>query len=132
LIDLAKAIAHAFRAAREHAALVRDIDEAKHIATCEQFEASVRSVFTDASAADEALRSFERFDANGRAKVYSLSVKRDFYSSSTLHFRIDASNTAVWWQLRDAPACWEFAAWGWFVVPVLTVPTSTLTCTRRS
>jgi hypothetical protein len=122
LTDFTEAIAHAFKAAREHAALVRDIDEAKHIAICEQFEASVRSVFTEASAADDSLRAFDQFDANGRAKVYSLSVKRNFYSSSTLHFRIDASNMAVWWQVRDASACWEFAAWGWFVVPVLTVP----------
>jgi hypothetical protein len=43
------------------------------------------------------------------------------FSSSTQHFRVDAADRDVWWQLRDAPASWEYAGWGWFVVPVLTV-----------
>ena len=28
----------------------------------------------------------------------------------------------MWWQLMDTPAVREYAGWGWFVVPVLTVP----------
>ena len=118
----ATSIAEAFKAARAHAALVRDVDEARHIAICEQFETHVRAIFAAASAADEALHAHEQFDANHHAKIYSLSIKRNFFSSSTLHFRVDARYMQVWWQLRDAPAVREIAHWGWFVVPVLTIP----------
>ena len=118
----ADAINAAFAAARKHATLVRDVDDAKHVAICEQFEVRVRSVFAEASGADDALRAHEQFDANRHAKIYSLSVRRNFFSSSTLHFRVDALHTQVWWQLCDAPAVWEYAGWGWFVVPVLTIP----------
>ena len=41
---------------------------------------------------------------------------------STLHFRADAPHLKVWWQLCDTPAVREYAGWGWFVVPVLTIP----------
>ena len=122
LTSFALAITDAFKAARAHALLVRDIDEAKHIAICEQFESRVRTVFSEAHAADDALKTHEQVDANRRAKIYSLSVKRNFLSSSTLHFRVDAPHLKVWWQLCDTPAVREYAGWGWFVVPVLTIP----------
>jgi hypothetical protein len=122
LTSFAQAISDAFKAARDHALLVRDIDEAKHIAICEQFESRLATVFAEASAANGALRAHQQVDANRRAKIYSLSIKRNFLSSSTLHFRVDATSMKVWWQLCDTPAVREYAGWGWFVVPVLTVP----------
>jgi len=122
LTSFALAISDAFKTARAHAILVRDIDEAKHIAICEQFASRVQIVLAEACAASDALRRHEQFDANHRAKIYSLSIKRNFLSSATLHFRVDAWARQVWWQLIDTPAVREYAGWGWFVVPVLTIP----------
>jgi hypothetical protein len=116
------AIAAALKAAREHAVLVRDIDEAEHIHICYQFAESVQRVFSQATLASDALRAHEQYDANRSARISSLTIKRNFFSSSTLHFRVEAADRDVWWQLRDAPASWEYAGWGWFVVPVLTAP----------
>ena len=122
LTSFAQAISDAFKAARAHAILVRDIDEAKHIAICEQFASRIQIVFAEACAATDSLRHHEQFDANHRAKIYSLSMKRNFLSSATLHFRVDASAKQVGWQLMDTLAVREYAGWGWFVVPALTVP----------
>jgi hypothetical protein len=97
-------------------------EEAKYIFICYQFAEAVKRVFTQATDASDALRAHEQYDASGSAKVYSLTIKRNVFTSSTLHFRVDAADNDVWWQLRDAPASWEYARWGWFVVPVLTVP----------
>lgn len=116
------AINDALKAARAHAALVRDIDEARHITICEQFAVAVQRVHRQAVEANDALHAHQQFDANGRARIYSLSIKRNFYSSATLHFRVDPASCAIWWQLCDTPAVHEYAGWGWLVVPVLTVP----------
>ena len=122
MTPFAQAISDAFKDAHAHAILIRDIDEAKHTAICEQFESRLQCVFAEACVASDALRRHEQVDANRRAKIYSLSIKRNFLSSSTLHFRVDAPHLKVWWQLCDTPAVREYAGWGWFVVPVLTVP----------
>jgi hypothetical protein len=118
----ASAITAAFKAARDHAVLVRYTDEAKQIAICEQFAEAVQHVYRQAAEASDGLRAHQQFDSNGRARIYSLSIKRNFDSSATLHFRVDAASRAVWWQLCDTPAVHEYAGWGWFVVPILTVP----------
>jgi hypothetical protein len=81
------------RAAKDHAAQLRDLPEQEHRARCEQLEARVVAVFEEAQSASAGFLRFHRkLDANGAAVIYGLSVQRDAYTKTCLFVRVDAAH----------------------------------------
>jgi hypothetical protein len=119
--DFAKAVTRTLRAAREHAARLRDLSETEHRSLCEHLEARLIEVFQEAAAATQGfLRFHQRRDANGSAMIYGLHVQRDAFTKSCLFVRIDAVHLQTWWQLHEGGNL-EHALGGWWNLPLLAV-----------
>jgi hypothetical protein len=119
--DFGDRLRSAIKQAQDHAIALADLSEDEHRALCKHFDERVVANFREAADdTDGFLRFATRRDANGLARLHSLSIQRDHYTRCVLYFRVDSFHLETWWQLYFGSNN-EYALGGWWDVPLLQV-----------